>query len=210
MRNTLSGLILALATAMSGAADAAIVIYSNFGPGDSFNENAGYPFGSPAIVNPPEHAVGFQFTAAQTGFMTSIDLATINLDGIAKDSFFTLYADNGANDIGAALETVTIAATTPTGLAERLSGVAAGSTLLTAGTKYWMIATSPGAGELAWNLSNYAIGNRWSDGVVSQNSILGVLRINGVPEPGTFTLLGIGLFGFSLARRRCTATARAR
>lgn len=191
---------LAAASFISLSANAAVV-YDNFGPGDSFIEGAGYTIDA-------SHSQGVGFIAAATGRATSVDVG-MGVVGTVRPKLvhFSLYADNGANNIGLLLEGFDVSVANAFGTEVVSSATLLGTTLLTAGSKYWLIAASVDGTSVPWNLSDNDLGDRWIDGSINPDSReLAAFRITAtestVAEPGELALLMAGLIAGALVRRR--------
>jgi hypothetical protein len=179
----------------------ATVIYSNFGPGDDFDCCSGYTIAFGV-------AQGVQFTARSSGRATSANVGMgVSSDPPPETVNFDLYSDSGDN-IDTLLESFSVVVNNPFGTVATSTGAMSGTTMLTAGQKYWLIASSPSGVNVPWNLNSIGdVGLRWIEGTVAADIKLATFRINAdmVPEPGTLALLGLGLAGLGLSRRRKTA-----
>src|SRR5438067_11474309 len=110
----------------------AVVIYTDFGPGNSFN--------SSGVAGAVTSTIGeaFEFTAAATGLVSSVDFAANVLSG--TPSYTVSIAADAANHPGAIIDSMTA-----TGLTTTPSVVNALSTLhplLIQSTKYWIEITA--------------------------------------------------------------------
>lgn len=194
-----AGCAVALLSLLGSTSASSTVLYNNFGPGDSFIDGLGYTIGFGT-------AQGVGFVAGDTGLVTSIDVGMgLFFNGAPPQSVdFNLYSDSGSNNIGALLESFSVTVSNDFGTVATSTGVLSGTTLLSAGQNYWLIASAPAVTNVPWNINSVGdTGSRWVNGVVSAD-LLATFRVNAssVPEPGTFILVGLGLAGLAASRRR--------
>lgn len=184
----------AVIAAASAASAATTTLYSDLGPGQSYN-------GSSAWVAAPEKTMSF--VAAASGSVSQIDLA---LQNFSSDSATVSLWTNSGGGLGAELgswavsgfpDFGSVSSGALTTIAE-ISGIA-----LTAGDAYSLRVASSGA---AWNFN--------SQGVAAPGGPAGafdVLGVAGVPEPATWAMLilGVGMIGFAARRRNAVAALAA-
>jgi hypothetical protein len=215
--------VLVVSTLLSDAA----VIFNNFGPGDSFGAVGlllqGEDVGT--IANVDQAA---SFTVGGNNFLlTSIELGLGVTDAGAGPLDVILAADAGGEP-GAALETIPLNLLPGDQVA---FAAAAGTTLLSANTTYWVIADAKGEYDGAWRFNNTAdvgvtAGRSAETGtedygpwnVRDPDELLFALRVSGretgtgqVPDTGgTLSLLALSMLGLlALGKRFQSAFARA-
>ena len=204
-------LAFALLVALSSTVCRADVVYSNFGPGDSYIGGSGWTVsGSTSSVGEQIYSAG-PFTAGATAYnLTSAELALFHVSGTNQVNV-SLYS-NAAGAPGISLAT----GSPITGITGLGSGAIYTSTfapfLLSPGTTFWLVA-SPGASDTwaAWTFNNIGAvglaqqidGGAWT---VTPNASP-AFRINGtlaaplVPTP-TAAAGGIALLGMLIGTRR--------
>ena len=168
------------------------VIFSDFGPGNSYNTGGGSSVGG--SFNP----LAFGFTASETANLTQIDLAF--WAGAATNQFtLTLNLNNGGS-LGTQLGSWTFHDVT-TSMANDLhtvSGITGVS--LTSGTAYFLSLSTSSPGGGAWNNNNQNAQGPFIQGSASGSSTLGAFDIIGSaasPVPGP--VVGAGLPGLIFA-----------
>ena len=201
---------LAAICALGGASAQAAVIYSNLGPGRVFNKHMSVQLSPYTSANGSAYSVAMAFTAADTADVSEISLAIGVFFGDPAMEV-SLWSRDYTTQLGS-WEVTGSSAWSPTLVT--ISGIS--GVHLQAGAEYALLVSSLGnewgtwfdnsAGALGlgeWDASGYV------DGVVGAYEILGV--VTAVPEPATWAMMiiGFGVVGTVVRRRRSSAGAPA-
>lgn len=194
------------------------VIFSNLGPGDSFdssqswfvgglNSSVGQSFGLGARV-----AMPFTVATGPDVVFTGAELALSYTEG--PNSLEVQLATDAAGLPGAVLESIAAAFPSPAAL---VSVASSSLPVLTAGTTYWIIASVDLTGTTGggWNFTSPAVtgpiafqqdSGSGPGGWFATNTTGAAFRVTGsaVPEPPAFALAALGGLGLAgvLRRRR--------
>lgn len=204
----LIGVWLVLFIASEARADT--VVFSNFGPGMTFNQNQGFAVTGSNLFGGviPAHA----FIPSQTFTFSSAQLAMTLIDG--PNHFQVLLMTSSGGLPGNIIETITL-----TDVVSTFPGIVTANSalhpVLTSGTQYWLVAFGPEPNTFGtWNLSPDDFSSPQARGFTSptgpwdlaNNVPRSAFQINGepVPEPNTMLLLGTGLatLGTAIRKRR--------
>jgi len=192
------------------------VIFTNFGPGLTYDINSGNPVGNAFDGN--DWAEANAFTPTVSGSLQSLRLA-LSCAFICPQSFgVSLTADN-TDQPGLVLESFVLAGGTlgPIGINNPpLLLLSVLHPSLIAGTRYWVAVGAGLADSVSWNLnttgdvSDQAIssdnGATWFSPSGNTPGALEVDATTAAPEPGSFALLvGAGLLVSVIDRRRRSA-----
>jgi hypothetical protein len=205
--------ICVLSMGMSAPALAS-VIFSNFGPGDSYNTSSGNVVGDG--FDGGFYSEGESFTPGQNAAFGSLRIALSEVFPGSQGSSLTinLMADSG-NAPGAILETWLTAPGSLGLLGNNNSPLVLNSNLnltLLSGTEYWITASLTGLGNaIAWNwnstgdLNAQAIndGSGWfSPSGLTPGAFQVDSAASTVPEPSTLALFGVAFAGIAVCFRR--------
>jgi hypothetical protein len=200
------------AVALTAAAAHADVLYSNFGPGDTYSLDRGWTlsYGGPLGGDVYEQAVAFTVSGGDYYF-DNAEVAVL-LNWGPDIVYMDLHADDNGN-VGDILESTTATGVTdPFVWAPPMVATFSGSTVLHDGQTYWLSMRTEQTDALAswafnviddfglyaWQLN----GGGWNPemGIPGTDSQRAVFRINAtaIPAPATLTLLA----PLALARRR--------
>ncbi|GIK33152.1 MAG: PEP-CTERM sorting domain-containing protein [Fimbriimonadaceae bacterium] len=181
------------------ASSQAIVAFSNFGAGDSYNVSSGWSLLSGGFGS---QFVSHQFVSGASGSLESIEVAFGHVDGTndysvslrddssdAPGSYITTWSGIAAGAFGAGDPPIFL----PNGFP---------SIVLSSGTKYWVEVKPTTDGTWGgWNFNDQGDTRltSFNDGAPSVSDA-GAFRVNVVPEPASMAALGLG--AVALIRRR--------
>jgi hypothetical protein len=197
-------IICALVLIRPGAAHAD-TIFSNFGPGFSYNTALGNPVGDGLDGSGFDYAEGDGFIAGISGSLRSVMLALSCAVCPATGSLQLNLTRNGANQPGAALESFSIPGGSLGSLGNNNPVFVLNSVFhpfLVSGTQYWLTVSGPATSAVAWNLNtteDSSLEAISGDGGISwfvpSGLTPGAFAVTTVPEPGTVWLLMTGMIG---------------
>lgn len=197
--------------AVSVASAPAQMLFSTFGPGDSYIENVGRSFtGSQNSISPIHSDLGWQFAPTAGGIVREIKVGVRYWEGTNRarmhlhaDSAGFLGAELGSWEFGN-MPLVNVIPSPPVAV-----NTGASNLMLTAGTRYWLV-LSPYDETLyaAWMDNNQGMTGRmaWSNGVNNygylNNMPYSAFSLSSVPEPATLAVLLPGLVWCARRRRQ--------
>lgn len=195
-------LITVLLSPMTANAD--LIAFDTFGPGDSFSSST---FG----VDGNAQFQAFQFVAEASGSLSEISVALGRRSELTTATTFQLYTDAG-DSLGVLLESIDIANNVAPSPSSPFSGEVVTfssivNSMLNFGDKYWLSYSEPnvfdGSSSL-WFFNDQGIsGLRDTSDLNVMQNLLPAFRVSvSVPEPGTLGLIGIGLAAMGLTRRK--------
>lgn len=207
-------IVVVLALATEGAARADAVVFSNFGPGMTFDINHGYTIAGSATNT--AQVVANSFTVAGNVNFTTAQLALGLVSG--PNMLQVLLVTDAGGVPGSIIETMNVNIG-PFGLDSVVTATSILNPLLTSGTTYWLMAFTPSANTLAgWNFSlidtsppsPYFASNQIASTTgpwVFGSGPRSAFQINGtpVPEPATILSLGAGIMAIVFRRRKYAA-----
>jgi hypothetical protein len=181
-----------------------IVLFNNFGPGNSYGSGA-WALG---------HSIAESFTPSNNVTLNSLllglDKSTSNSDGV----IVSLRTDGGSNLFPSItiLESFTVPGSSLPLIGTTTSSPITENSVLqpsmTAGTLYWIEVTPASTNTSAgWNQNSIGdSGPLWENGFGTSNQVLGALEVtaNTVPEPESLTLFMFGAVTIGFLRRAKT------
>ena len=198
----ISGLLIVWMLPAEGA-----LIYSNIGPGESFSGSTSVTAAGPTSIW-GESSAAARFVAIADGHLGTVEVGVLSGKSIYETAHMDLWiATDGGGLPGTIIET---ASGTMTGGTRGLSMVMfGGTTMLTAGTSYWIGMSAPADDWFWWYVSDPAVAGRigykttgaWDAFDYYAGPSLRVSTVSDIPEPGAGFLLLSGWLIAVLRRR---------
>jgi hypothetical protein len=184
-------------------------LFSNFGPGQSYNSGSSWVIG--IVVEGTSSVLAAPFVPSQTATLSDV-MAPLDSEGSVN---FYVESNSGSGP-GSILDTLTTTETIGI-FPSILTYTCSTCTELGAGTTYYLVAVSPGGLYSGWDQSNsdfgtfYANGNGSATGpwtsVTTSSDTLPAFEVDGTPltptpEPSSFALMMLGLGGVLVMLKR--------
>ena len=205
----ISRLVILVALICRTAFAGPVVLYNNFGPGDTYDVQPGITFGCGAFCwQNPGLTLAFAFTPSSTAAFTELEMVA-GFGMHPANILASIRSDSGGLP-GAVLESFSTPLTWPP---TRLQFNSILQPTLAAGMQYWVVAAVPDPVNDMGSWSINSIGangpqaGKIGDGpwTGSRTNIDAVFRVTGddssVPEPSALALLVLGLAGILGLRR---------
>jgi hypothetical protein len=176
----------------------AATLYSDLGPGDSWNGFSAYDAGA---------FLGTTFTVTNSGFLENILLPVESNADFANIDSVGLYADS-AGEPGTLLESWAALLPAEGNVPPLTDLTSVENPLLTAGTQYWLVIDAPLAGVM-WDLNDQGVdGGAWSgtslDGLsqIFSADATPAIDVTSMPEPSSAVFCGLAFLGLIVFRLR--------
>lgn len=182
------------------------VVYDNFGPGDSFNENFVWAARGGSELQ-DDVDVAMPFVPSESGPLAEILIATISFEGANEVDIWLM--DSAADTPDTILESWHFTGAMGNVGDPPILATSEANTPLEAGTQYWLAVSAPVADSIVgwhWNdtgaMGHSSLRTNGGDWVPAGDPTLGAFRVSVVPEPAALALLAGGTLVLRRRRRR--------
>ncbi len=207
----------------TGAANASSVIFSDFGPSNSYLEDIGWTVAGAGGASPGNYSAGMAFTSSSAASVSQIDIGIGNVNATPNAATISLWTDV-ANALGTELASWSITGLPVFGATSNtvvtISGISGVN--LAAGASYFLYATAPGGTWNAWNENTIGATGEVLLSCCAEEpepNTLGAFDVLGssvtaTPLPSTWTMLmagfaGLGFFAYRGSKKNTAALAAA-